>query len=52
MQPRHLKVEELLRVDLRETLRAQRLREKARGHGRALTTVVPAAEGANENRPS
>ena len=50
MRPRHLEVEEELGVDVRELLGAPGAREERGRERRALAAVVPAAEGADEDR--
>ena len=50
VRPRRLEVDEELRVDVGELPRSPQLREVARGEGRRLAAVVPAAERADENR--
>jgi hypothetical protein len=49
---RRLEVEELLRVDVGETLCLPRLREEAGGERSALRAVVPTSEGGDEDGPS
>ena len=47
-----LEVEEVLRVDLREPLRAPHLREVVAAERRALAAVVPAAKRGDQDRPA
>src|SRR5438067_10165991 len=48
---RHLKIEELLRIDAREQLRVPALLQERRRRGRRLPRVVPPAERGDEGGP-